>query len=724
MQRQPPSADQAAFAAANVLLDLKEYGPAAAACERYALRYPKSTLLDNYWYLTGYCRFVLGQPQAALEMCRKVAEHTSRDPASGEIQESPNKWQAIFILGQIYHSQGQAEEAIREYRRVEDRFLDARQSIDYLLGRRIALPELTTLRPGKAVELELKFRNIANCDARVYRIDLLQFGLLQGDLSGITRINVSGIHPQYEAALPLGDGKDFRDRTAKLALPLKDEGAYLVVCRGGDLHASGLVLITPLAIEVRNEAAEDEVRTIITDAQSGRYLRDVQVRVIGRGNDDFISGQTDLRGMFLAKGVEGAPTVVAQAGPGRYAFFRGTAPRGLAEEIAASQPQPRPHARPRRGRAVPQRQAAGAVPAPGPSAVSQATVSHAVDMAGLSPTEVRKRIDAALDSPTRLEFTDTPLSDVVEFLKGYHRIEIQLDKKALDDVGVAPDVPVTVNLRGVTLRAALKQILHGLGLAFDIENEVLTITTPETAETHLETVVYPVADLLGAERTGERREMPAELAADLAGAHYDFDTLIELITSTVKPTTWDSVGGPASVAPFEHNLSIVVSQTQEVHAEIAKLLAELRRVGGLQRALGYRLPTARRAEGVAGPMGMGGGMGGAMGGMGGGMGGAMGGMGGGMGGAVGGMGGAMGGMGGGGAFGGAPPGAVRHPARGARPAAPQEGEPEARGPRPSEDSDLLRGVQDSNRRNQNEQVGKLRGMYQNSGKGVKGGGVF
>jgi hypothetical protein len=96
-----------------------------------------------------------------------------------------------------------------------------------------------------------------------------------------------------------------------------------------------------------------------------------------------------------------------------------------------------------------------------------------------------------------------------------------------------------------------------------------------------------------------------------------------------------------------------------------------------------------------------------------------------MGGMGGGMGGAMGGMGGGGgAFGGAPPGAVRHP--GAAPAqqAPQEGEPEARGPRPSEDSDLLRGVQDSNRRNQNEQVGKLRGMYQNSGKGVKGGGVF
>jgi hypothetical protein len=34
------------------------------------------------------------------------------------------------------------------------------------------------------------------------------------------------------------------------------------------------------------------------------------------------------------------------------------------------------------------------------------------------------------------------------------------------------------------------------------------------------------------------------------GTQADFDALIELITSTVKPTTWDTVGGPGSIAPF------------------------------------------------------------------------------------------------------------------------------------------------------------------------------
>jgi hypothetical protein len=34
------------------------------------------------------------------------------------------------------------------------------------------------------------------------------------------------------------------------------------------------------------------------------------------------------------------------------------------------------------------------------------------------------------------------------------------------------------------------------------------------------------------------------------GTQADFDSLIDLITSTVQPTTWDDVGGPGSIAPF------------------------------------------------------------------------------------------------------------------------------------------------------------------------------
>lgn len=75
------------------------------------------------------------------------------------------------------------------------------------------------------------------------------------------------------------------------------------------------------------------------------------------------------------------------------------------------------------------------------------------------------------------------------------------------------------------------------------------------------------------------------------GAQADFDTLIELITSTVKPQTWDEVGGPGSVSPFTNNLSLVISQTQEVHEEIVDLLDQLRRNQDLQVTIEVRFIT-------------------------------------------------------------------------------------------------------------------------------------
>ena len=136
--------------------------------------------------------------------------------------ESRNKWQAIYILGQVYHSLGKAAEAIREYRRVEDRFADAKQAIDYFLRKAIELPEVTTVKPGEPAEVELKFRNVAACDVKVYRIDLMKFGLLEAEPGrNHARSTWPASARYHEATVALGDGKDYRDRTHKLPLPLE-----------------------------------------------------------------------------------------------------------------------------------------------------------------------------------------------------------------------------------------------------------------------------------------------------------------------------------------------------------------------------------------------------------------------------------------------------------------------------------------------------------------------
>ena len=75
------------------------------------------------------------------------------------------------------------------------------------------------------------------------------------------------------------------------------------------------------------------------------------------------------------------------------------------------------------------------------------------------------------------------------------------------------------------------------------------------------------------------------------GAQADFQSLIDLIQSTVQAPTWDTVGGPGAIKSFETNLSLVISQTQEVHEEIADLLEQLRRLQDLQVTIEVRFIT-------------------------------------------------------------------------------------------------------------------------------------
>lgn len=75
------------------------------------------------------------------------------------------------------------------------------------------------------------------------------------------------------------------------------------------------------------------------------------------------------------------------------------------------------------------------------------------------------------------------------------------------------------------------------------------------------------------------------------GSNADFDSLIELITDTVDPESWQQVGGAGTISPYETNHVLVVRQTQEVHEEIRDLLEQLRRLQDLQVTIEVRFIT-------------------------------------------------------------------------------------------------------------------------------------
>jgi hypothetical protein len=117
-----------------------------------------------------------------------------------------------------------------------------------------------------------------------------------------------------------------------------------------------------------------------------------------------------------------------------------------------------------------------------------------VDLATRGSAE--QRIFEELEKETNMEFIETPLADVIGYLSALHGIEIQLDTRALDGVGIGSDTPITRELKGVSLRSALRLMLKDLDLTYVVKDEVLQITTPEEAEANLVTKVYPVGDLV------------------------------------------------------------------------------------------------------------------------------------------------------------------------------------------------------------------------------------
>lgn len=170
-----------------------------------------------------------------------------------------------------------------------------------------------------------------------------------------------------------------------------------------------------------------------------------------------------------------------------------------------------------------------------------------------------------------MEYNGAALSQVVATLQDDYQIPIQLDVPALEDAGIGPDEPVSINLRNISLRSALRLLLKQVQLTYVIQDEVLIITTPEEAESHLIVCVYDVRDLRGKNQPGSPPPQPLG-----ASAWADYDPLMGVITSCVSTETWaENGGGEAEIRSLKPGL-MVISQTQAVHDEIRGLLASIR----------------------------------------------------------------------------------------------------------------------------------------------------
>lgn len=330
-----PTADDAALNLVNAYLNLQDYTSTVTLCRDLRRRYPKSPFYDSFEYVEALARWNLEQYDRAIGLATRVAETTYTLP-DGTRKVSDNRDLATYIVGQIWHARGRPARAIDFYEKVEDTFADAAEAIDYFTHKELALEEVETFEPGKRPTVAVSYRNLPKVHLLIYRVDLMTLYLAEKNLSRITKVRLAGIRPALDPmTVRLGDGKDYADKDREVPLAITKSGAYLVIARGEDLHASGLVLVTPMELRVQEDAESGRVRVNVLDRKTGRYLRDVHVKVIGSASGEFVAGETDLRGVFIADGIRGTATVIARDSEGRFAFHRGKQVLGQVQRSAA-----------------------------------------------------------------------------------------------------------------------------------------------------------------------------------------------------------------------------------------------------------------------------------------------------------------------------------------------------------------------------------------------------
>ncbi|MFO0911832.1 MAG: sigma-70 family RNA polymerase sigma factor [Pirellulales bacterium] len=176
-----------------------------------------------------------------------------------------------------------------------------------------------------------------------------------------------------------------------------------------------------------------------------------------------------------------------------------------------------------------------------------------------------RRIRFALEAPMEVDFSNAPLSDVLNYVherlnSTAGNISLVIDTGALEDIGMTLETPVTIRVSGVSARSALKHILQPLQMQAVVSDEVLRITSEDKANDISEIRFYRV---------------PASMEANT-----DMSELISLI-KMVDPERFgqpDATNGSTDQVRFvttNRFRGVAVRTSPQVHDQIIDLLRQL-----------------------------------------------------------------------------------------------------------------------------------------------------
>jgi hypothetical protein len=200
-----------------------------------------------------------------------------------------------------------------------------------------------------------------------------------------------------------------------------------------------------------------------------------------------------------------------------------------------------------------------------------------------------------------LQVDNIAVGKVVDYLRTTSGANIVVNWKALEAAGVSRDAPVSLQVRGLTLRKALQLVLDQASpaapLTYNVDQNVISVTTQEEADKQMITKVYLVDDLVmpdmapsspptfnlqaltqntsGGSTGGGGGSSQGSLfqtngngttGTTVQTSDQKGQQLVELIREIVRPTIWKENGGPAAMRYF--NGKLIVTAPQSVHEMI------------------------------------------------------------------------------------------------------------------------------------------------------------
>ena len=181
-------------------------------------------------------------------------------------------------------------------------------------------------------------------------------------------------------------------------------------------------------------------------------------------------------------------------------------------------------------------------------------------------------------------FIDAPLSEILESLGSKLDVQFYIDERALLEVGMDRDTPVSLDLKNVKAELAFEMMMKQIGLVCFVYHDLVRVTTPEAAENDLVLRVYSCEDFLDpTDRTPRRRQQNQTQSKVWGGGLHTsapsrnkgLGNLIDVIQTNISRDRWEVVGGAGVIQNFYEML--VVAQIPSIHREVETLLNGLRK---------------------------------------------------------------------------------------------------------------------------------------------------